>query len=255
MTPSDYSVRSCRTIDELAACVSLQQQIWGYSDAEIYPLRLFVNLTHIGGHVLGAFAGDRDLVGFIAAMPAWRRGERYFHSLSLGVAADHENQGLGRRLKLYQREVALAAGIGFIEWTFDPMRAKNAFFNMVRLGATARRYVPDYYGPVGSRLQQGLPSDRLVCEWWLSSPRVSRALEGQPVRHWEGRPAAEVEIPTDFKQLAAADYERAQALQSAVREKLQTYFGRGFEVAGFVRGETSSRYILDEATHSMREHL
>ena len=138
------------------------------------------------------------------------------------------------------------AGIGLIEWTFDPMRAKNAFFNMARLGATARRYVPDYYGPVDSALQQGLPSDRLVCEWRLSSPRVMLALEEKPARPPAQQPAAEVEIPTDFKRLAATDFEKARALQSAVREQLQACFARGLVIIGFARGETSGRYILDE---------
>jgi len=246
MTPSNYTIRPCQTIAELAGCVDVQQQIWGYADAEIYPVRLFVNLTHIGGHVLGAFFEDRQLVGFVAAMPAWRDGERYYHSLSLGVAAGHEDQGLGRALKLKQREEALRAGIEHIEWTFDPMRAKNAFFNIVRLGAFTRRYMPDYYGHVGSRLQQGLPSDRLVCEWLLNAPHVTQALEGKPAPSREGKPAAEIEIPADFKSIAAANLDRARALQGEVRDKFRECFARGLIVTGFVCGDTSGKYLLDQ---------
>ena len=177
-----YLIRPSRTIRELAACVGLQKEIWGYPDLEVYPLRLFVNLTKIGGQVLGAFTPKGEAVGFVAAMPAWRGRLRYWHSLSLGIRRGHENQGLGRALKLEQRRGALAAGVGLIEWSFDPMRAKNAFFNIERLGAICRRYYADYYGPVASRLQQGLPSDRLIAEWWIRSRRVTQALAGKPSR-------------------------------------------------------------------------
>src|SRR5215469_1488955 len=146
-TRARYTIRPCRNLEEIEACVRLQQQIWGYADFELYPSRLFVNLTHIGGHVIGAFWGGSRragaLVGFLSAMPAWRDGKRYLHSLSLGVAAGHENRGLGRKLKIEQRRLALDAGIRWIEWTFDPLRAKNAFFNVIRLGAITRRYQPD----------------------------------------------------------------------------------------------------------------
>jgi predicted GNAT superfamily acetyltransferase len=253
-----YTIRPCRGIEELEACIGLQKQIWGYADSDLYPLRLFVNLTQIGGHVIGAFSsGGRgrtaELVGFVTAMPAWRDGKRYLHSLSLGVARGHQNQGLGRMLKIEQREVALQAGVRCIEWTFDPLRAKNAFFNIVRLGAITRRYRPDYYGRVESRLQQGLPSDRLVCEWWLNSRRVRAALGLSA--HSHPAPAASlaigrrgervIEIPFDFSALAAQEPERARNLQRAVRRKFEECFGRGLVVTGFERGEGVGRYLLE----------
>ena len=260
-----YTIRPCRNIEEIEACVRLQQQIWGYADFELYPSRLFVNLTHIGGHVIGAFCdGNRragELVGFVSAMPAWRDGRRYLHSLSLGVAAGHENQGLGRKLKIEQRRLALEAGIRRIEWTFDPLRAKNAFFNIVRLGAITRRYRPDYYGRVESRLQQGLPSDRLVCEWWLRSPRVRLAITRSSDSHSEpaksssvlpkGQPM--VEIPLDFSTIAEQESGKARKLQRRVRRKFQDYFGRGLAVTGFERGDRVGRYLL-EPFHENRSH-
>jgi len=261
---------------ELEACVHLQQQVWGYEPAEVYPVRLLVNLTHIGGHVLGAFrvssrrrasnrnpalrtaplqqkAQGRELVGFVMAMPAWHGGQRYLHSLSLAVAPGHENQGLGRLLKLGQRELAIQEGIARIEWTFDPLRAKNAFLNIERLGAITRRYQPDYYGSVHSRLQQGLPSDRLVCEWWARSARVRRALEGAPhgLRHGSEKPAAEIAIPADFGSLAERDPGKALEIQRSVRRKFQRAFRRGLVVTGFERGRGVGRYIL-ESTSTLR---
>jgi predicted GNAT superfamily acetyltransferase len=245
---------------ELEACVHLQQLVWGYEPAEVYPVRLLVNLTHIGGHVLGAFqrksagtgarataAQGGKLVGFVMAMPAWRGGQRYLHSLSLAVAPEHENRGLGRLLKLGQRELAIAEGIPRIEWTFDPLRAKNAFLNIKRLGAITRRYQPDYYGSVHSRLQQGLPSDRLVCEWWVRSARVRRALEvapGQP-QHVSRKPAAEIAIPADFGWLAERDPGKALEAQRTVRRKFERCFKRGLVVTGFERGDDAGRYLLE----------
>jgi predicted GNAT superfamily acetyltransferase len=244
-----YTVRKCRNRDELEACVRLQQEIWGYPESEVYPLRLFVNLAHIGGHVIGAFGhrqrGAEQLVGFVAGMPAWRDGERYLHSLSLGVARGHENLGLGRRLKLKQRELALAVGVRRIEWTFDPLRAKNAFFNIVRLGAIARRFLPDYYGDVRSRLQQGLPSDRLVCEWWLRSLRVRAALAGRPLRPTVKSAAAEVVIPVDFRALAEKNPARARRLQRSVRRQFQRHFRASLAVTGFLPERDAGRYFLD----------
>jgi predicted GNAT superfamily acetyltransferase len=241
----NYTIRPCRTREELAACVTLQKKIWGYSDLEVYPLRLFVNLARIGGHVLGAFTPRGRVVGFVASMPAWREGRRYYHSLSLGVLPAHENRGLGKALKLEQRRLALRAGVEWIEWTFDPLRAKNAFFNIVRLGALSRCYIADHYGRVDSRLQQGLPSDRLVAEWRLRSARVRRALSGKPARSPRQRPAAEVAIPLDIESLKKRRLAEARALQMDVREKLRACFARGLTIAGFALAGPTGRYLLD----------
>lgn len=239
-----YSIRPCRNLRDLAACVQIQKHIWGYADAELYPQRLFVTLNRIGGHVLGVFTSKGKLVGFVASIPAWRNGRKYFHSLSLGVLPEHEGRGLGRALKLEQRRAALRAGVGLVEWTFDPLRAKNAFFNIGRLGAIARRYLPDHYGYVESRLQRGLPSDRLVAEWWLKSPRVRRALGGRDPRT-SRPPAAEVAISGEIDKLVERDPEQACAIQRQVRDRLLGYFRRRWVITGFVRDERGTRYVLD----------
>lgn len=244
---SPYVIRACESLDELGACVALQKQVWGYAEHELYPLRLFVTLTKVGGQVLGAFAAKNKLVGFVASMPAWRGRRRYYHSLSLGVLGEHQNRGLGRALKLAQRKAALRAGIDCIEWTYDPLRAKNAFFNIERLGALARRYSPDHYGSVESRLQLGLPSDRLVAEWWLRSRRVKRALGDQSPRQAKRQPAAALPIPADFASLAETKPCEARKLQLAVREQLQRHFARQLVITGFVLEGTTGRYVLDPA--------
>ncbi len=240
-----YRIRSCRTLDELAACVKIQKEIWGYSEHELYPQRLFINLGKIGGHVLGVFTSQGALAGFVASMPAWHGRERYYHSLSLGVVRGHENRGLGTALKLAQRQVALADGIHRIEWTFDPLRAKNAHLNIHRLGAIVRQYLPDYYGHVDSRFQRGLPSDRLVAEWHLNSARVRRALVGKSPRSWQQPPAAEVTIPPNIDALLESRPAEALSLQAAIRKGLLKHFRRGLAVTGFCYDGQSARYLLD----------
>ncbi len=241
----EYTLRPCAGLDELAACIKLQKEIWGYAPEELYPLRLFVNLTKIGGHVIGAFTPASELVGFVASMPAWRGRKRYFHSLSLGVLPVHENKGLGRALKLEQRAVAVTAGIDLIEWTFDPLRPKNAYFNIERLGAVCRRYLPDHYGVVESRLQRGLPSDRLIAEWWLDSERVRRAMAGRAPRPSRGKPAAVVEVPAHLAKLGPEHAGETYEVQRRVRAELVDAFKRGLFVTGFQTGRQAARYLLD----------
>jgi predicted GNAT superfamily acetyltransferase len=240
-----YTIRPCQKLEELAALVKIQREIWGYAEYEVYPLRLFVTLKRTGGHVLGAFEPQGSLVGFVASLPAWHGDDRYYHSLSLGVLRAHENQGLGRALKMAQRRAALRAGIELIEWTFDPLQAKNAYLNIVRLGAIARCYRPDYYGRVESRLQGGLPSDRLIAEWPLRSTRVKRALAGKPPRRSQEKPTAVVEVSVNFAQLAQSNPQEARQRQLAVRQQLQACFARALVITGFEYDVKSARYLLD----------
>ena len=240
-----YTIRPCQKLDELASLVKVQREIWGYAEHELYPLRLFVTLKRIGGQTLGAFTPQGSLVGFVASLPAWHGDDRYYHSLSLGVLRAHENRGLGRALKMAQRREALRAGIDLIEWTFDPLRAKNAYLNVVRLGAIARSYQPDYYGPVESRLQGGLPSDRLIVEWRLRSTRVERAMAGKSPRDPKVKPEAMVEIPVNIDRMRQSNPREAYRRQLAVRRQLQQFFAQKLAITGFEYSVKSARYLLD----------
>ena len=175
MTADSIVLRRCHGIDEFRACVALQKEVWNFTDAELVPLRMFVVADKVGGQVMGAFDGN-VMVGFALSVPGTRTGHVYLHSHMLAVRKDHRNGGLGRRLKLMQREDALARGIELIEWTFDPLEIKNAYLNIEKLGAIARRYNINQYGITSSPLQGGLPSDRLIAEWWLKSKRVETLL-------------------------------------------------------------------------------
>ncbi|HET7212872.1 MAG TPA: GNAT family N-acetyltransferase [Terriglobia bacterium] len=240
-----YTIRPCETVDDLAGCVALQKEIWGYPDREVYPARMFLNISRTGGHVLGAFTDTGSLAAFVVSVPAWRKEHQYFYSLLLGVLPRHENQGLGTMLKIAQRKAALRAGIEYIEWTFDPMRAKNAYFNIVRLGAIVRRYCPDYYGPILGKLQRNLPSDRLIAEWPLKSDRVRKALAGKKPRPAVKSASAEVAIPLDLDALVSRKPAQAREWQASVRASLQDLFARKFTITGFERTDAEARYLLD----------
>src|SRR5580704_12686295 len=175
VTADSIVLRKCQGLDELRACVALQKQVWNFSDVELVPLRIFVVAEKIGGQVIGGF-DSRELVGFAFAIPGFRTGRAYLHSHMLAVLQEYRNAGLGRRLKLFQRDEAMARGFELIEWTFDPLEIKNAYLNIERLGAIARRYHVNQYGITSSPLQGGLPTDRLLAEWWLKSKRVERLL-------------------------------------------------------------------------------
>lgn len=170
-------VRNCTQVEEFRACVVLQKEVWGFADNELVPLRIFSLAPKIGGQIIGAWDGDA-LVGFAFSIPGIRNGHAYLHSHMLAVKNGYRDNGLGRRLKLFQREDAIAHGYELIEWTFDPLEIKNAHLNLERLGAIARRYNINQYGITSSPLQGFLPTDRLVAEWWLRSTRVASLLAG-----------------------------------------------------------------------------
>lgn len=219
----------------------LQKQIWGFADIELLPLRLFVVAQKVGGQTLGAFDGRR-MVGFLLAVPGLKQGTPYLHSHMMGVLPEYRNLGVGRRLKLAQREEALSRGIRLVEWTFDPLELKNAFFNIERLGAIVRRYVLNQYGVTSSPLHGGLPTDRCVAEWHLDSPRVLAALEGRPAER--GPVLGRIEIPARIAEIRVSDPARAREIQAAASAKFLEYFDRGLAVTGFERTAEAGVYLL-----------
>jgi predicted GNAT superfamily acetyltransferase len=221
--------------------VELQKTVWGFNDVELLPVRLFVVATKVGGQAFGAYDGQR-MVGFLLAIPGLKPGGGSFlHSHMLGVLAEYRNKGVGRMLKLRQREDALARGIGLVEWTFDPLELKNAFFNMERLGAIVRRYVENQYGTTTSPLHGGLPTDRCVAEWWLDSPHVEAVLDGPtPARATLER----IELPADIDVIRRVDALRAREIQKSVGTRLMSAFDRGLAVIGFERSERVGAYLL-----------
>ena len=244
------TIRKCETLEEMQACFALQKEVWKFSDADLIPVRMFVVAAKIGGQVIGAFDPTNDggeLIGFALAIPGMRNGRCYLHSQMLAVRQQYRNSGLGRRMKLYQREDALARGFELMEWTFDPLEIKNAYLNIEKLGAIARRYNVNQYGITSSPLQGGLPTDRLVAEWWMKSKRVEAVLAGAPRAKFEGR--ATIEVPAEIYEWKAAAASRAQALsvQESNRERFIRAFADGLSVLGYERDDRGNgRFLLGE---------
>jgi len=236
------AVRPLTEREDLKSVVRLQRQIWGFEDVDLIPLRLFVVASKIGGQVYGAFDGAQ-LIGFCMAIPGLKPGGKtYLHSHMLGVLPEYRNTGVGRTLKLTQRDDAMSRGIDLIEWTFDPLELKNAFFNMERLGAIVRRYVPNQYGTTSSPLHGGLPTDRCIAEWWISSPRVKAILDGK--RFESGPVEARVSIASDIATIRANDSACARAIQQKASEHFRAAFDRGLAVIGFEKSEQAGTYLL-----------
>jgi len=266
-------IRECRGFDELQACVDLQIEVWGYSDGDVIPRRVFLVAQKIGGQVIGAFdvkAGTRDqglgtrdqglgtkgdgdagsLIGFAFGLPGVKTGaksrsgkpEPYLHSHMLAVREGYRNQKIGARLKLAQREDALKRGFLRMEWTFDPVEIKNAFLNIHKLGAIVRNYEENFYGVSSSRLQGGLQTDRLLAEWWLATPEVEAAVRGNRPSE-PGRPGEDwvtsIKVPASIYEWKADEEQRhlAAKVQAENREQFQEAFARGLAVVSFARND------------------
>ncbi len=217
-------VRALSGHAEFAEAVRLQKVIWGFPDLELLPVRFFVVASRIGGQTLGAFDGNH-MAGFLLAIPGIKNdtGIPYLHSHMLGVLErDYRDAGVGRALKLAQREDALARGIPLLEWSFDPFEAKNAYFNLEVLGAMVRTYVANMYGVRTSMLDTDLPTDRCIAEWWINETKPKL-----PV-------TARVSLPP----------QKTRESQAALARKLQRHFADGLAVTGFERSGDSGTYLL-----------
>lgn len=230
------TVRALDGRDEYADAVKLQRAIWGWEDLDILPVRFFVVARDIGGQVLGAFDGD-IMCGFCVAIPGVHAasshdGRPYLHSHMLGVLPEYRDAGAGRMLKLAQREDALARDFDLVEWTFDPLELKNAYFNIEKLGAVIRQYLPNHYGITTSSLGGGLPTDRCVAEWYLNRPRR------------EFTTLARVPVPTGLDRLRQTDPAEVLEVQQRVAHLFQQNLANGLVVTGFERSIDSGIYLF-----------
>jgi predicted GNAT superfamily acetyltransferase len=245
-------VRSCSTLSDFTACIEVERAVWGSADVDIVPLPLFVVASETGGQVLGAFAGDR-LIGFTLAIPGVRGRKAFLHSHMTAVLRAYRNQGVGRKLKLFQREEALSRGIDLIEWTFDPLETRNAYFNF-RLGAVAPRFIPNMYGITSSPLHGSLPTDRLVAEWRLRSPRVRRAVADKrpAVGSLRNKKFVRIKVPVEFAKVRATKPDEAARLQAEVRLEIEHWLARGYAATWMETSGESAEYLLEPWPDSKR---
>jgi len=235
-------VRHLHALAEYEACIELQKRVWGGAEIDLVPLPIFVVAAEVGGQVLGAYAGE-EIVGFTLAVPGVRDGRPFLHSHMTAVIPELQNRGIGRMLKLKQREDALERGIELVEWTFDPLEIRNAWFNIERLGAIVRRFLPNCYGVTSSPLHAGLPTDRVVAEWWLRSPRVEGILRGTTARAAD--PRIRITVPKAIVEWRRTNPSEAARVQTRIREEFQSWFGRNFAVTGFEVTAEGGSYLLE----------
>ncbi len=236
----EIQVRLCGSLAEYEECVRLQREVWG--EDIVVPSTIFIVAHHAGGQIIGAFDGAK-MVGFTLALPGVREGKPFLHSHQTAVISGYRDRGVGRRLKLFQRYDALKRGIRLVEWTFDPLELKNAYFNLVRLGAVARRFIPNCYGVTDSPLHAGLPTDRLVAEWWLDSDRVKNILADNPLPL--NGPAARVSLPSSIGEIKSSDRDEGARHQSRAREQFQKLFRGGCAATSIETVGATTEYILE----------
>ncbi|MFZ1702268.1 MAG: hypothetical protein WBO10_16325 [Pyrinomonadaceae bacterium] len=243
----EIEIRECVTVDELAECVQLQRDVFALPEVELSPVRHLIVTKNAGGFTLGAYYGER-LAGFVLSVPAVMRGEPAFYSHMTGVRPEFQSLGIGAKLKWAQRSRALAGGVRNIKWTFEPVKARNAYFNLEKLGAIVAEYEVNFYGvdytaAPGQKI--GLASDRLFAEWHLESPKV-KALAAGEIYVEDREPAVEVEVVNDWMEIVGRDPAAALAEQIRLREGFQDAFGRGLVGRGFRRDPDHPAYLLYE---------
>lgn len=238
------------------ACIELQRKTWGRDFSDAVPMSILKITQKAGGIAAGAFAPDGRILGFVYGLTGVR-DRRVFHwSHMLAVDPAARDLGLGTRLKLYQRELLLPLGVERVEWTYDPLEARNAHLNLNHLGAVPAEYVRDMYeGEFGSELARGIGTDRFIVAWEIASDRVARRLAEGPPEPEEVRrrfadspvvspgeevplpdaPRVRVEIPDNVQALKAADLARAQAYRDSTRRAFEHYLGGGWRIEDFYR--------------------
>jgi predicted GNAT superfamily acetyltransferase len=245
-------IRECTSIDELDRCTRLQREVFGLPDLEISPRRHLIVSRQAGGWTLGAFVAQDDaqrLVGFVHHLAAVRGNEIFGYSHMMAVAHEYQNHGVGARLKWSQRKRAIEESRSFIKWTWDPMQARNAHFNLNRLGVTVTTYAENFYGtdyPGTLPELPGIDSDRLFANWQLQSTRVIELANGSDAGV-AANPEASIQIPAEWSKLVKQNPAEAKQEQLRVRQEFQNAFAAGLVCAGFERSAESPRYLLYNA--------
>ncbi|MEO7085383.1 MAG: hypothetical protein ABI442_22755 [Gemmatimonadaceae bacterium] len=252
------AIRELTTNEDCRVAVDLQREIWGFDIGDIVPASLFHIVSFVGGLGAGAFDANDRMLGFVFGVTGIRDGVLSHWSHMLGVRDEARNSGVGRMLKEFQRATLGGLGIERIYWTFDPLQAKNAYFNLNRLGAQIDQYVLDMYGNTGSPLHLGLPTDRLIVRTsaaarddapprfdshdalpiLTSFPQGGDVLLGERIA-WP--PVVLIEIPADIMSVAQRSLDDARTWRVSVRQHFESLRGRGYGVNGVHRDAGSGR--------------
>ncbi|MFD1739459.1 GNAT family N-acetyltransferase [Bacillus salitolerans] len=269
---NDISYRRLEELEDINQAVRLQAEIWGLE--VVSPQPQLVASIHHGGVVIGAFT-DHQLVGFCYGFAGYKDKEVYLISHMTGILPDYQNAGIGYQLKIQQREWAIDYGYKKIVWTYDPLEIRNGYFNICKLGAYSKHYIPSYYGEMNDKLNKGLPTDRLLIEWDICSKRAEAALRGAfknqtetnyesllsfhqnsddptPLQHEilvkENQGGYRVPVPSTIQLIKKQNPNVAHKWRYAVRHALHEAFSKGYMITG-VQRELDSKihfYILEK---------
>jgi predicted GNAT superfamily acetyltransferase len=222
VTPPGIVIRDLDSVDKVFAAAQLLADVWGGDDSGMPP-GLLRALAHAGNYAVGLYDGDRMIGASVAffAEPA----ARSMHSHITGVLPGNQSKGLGRMLKQHQREWALAHGVGHVTWTFDPLVARNAHFNLRVLGARATEYLVNHYGAMDDGINRGTESDRIMVSWALAAPPVATPADDRVV--------ASVAVPRDIESLRRENPSDAATWRFRVREQLVGHLAEGLVIGGF----------------------
>lgn len=254
------TIREIDPISEIKALESIQKEVWQWSDLDTVPAMMFVAGREVGGDLIGAFDGAK-LIGFVFGIVGREGSEMVLHSHLLGVLPDYRGRGVGEKLKLAQRDRALARGFKRITWTFDPLQSANAYLNFAKLGAVANQYKIDLYGAAtSSSLHRFIGTDRLWVNWSIESQRVRERTQNlvtsQPAKNGsvvplvemglDSRPTqpasrpltgeqATIEIPADIGLFQKTDPQLAISWRERTREAFVRAIDSGYVVNEFYR--------------------
>ena len=237
----NLAMRPCTSLAEFEECVRIQQAVWRFDDLETVPSDVFIIAHKTGGQVIGAFDGERQ-VGFTLAFMARQGEEFYLHSHFAAVLPELQGAGVGQQLKLAQREDALKRDIHLIEWTFDPLALMNAHFNLNRLGAIIRRYIPNFYGVTSSPLHGNIPTDRFVAEWWLDSDHTMARIHGE--KRSKPDELRRITLPRNTTELLRSGSPEVRDIQGRIRAEFMESFAEGYVADGVEFQDSQASYLL-----------
>jgi predicted GNAT superfamily acetyltransferase len=246
MSDADVTIRECVSVEDFQQCIELERAVWRDDDIGIMPIRLYMIAKACNAPTVGAFDQAGKLVGFVHTMLALADRRVVYHSHLAAVIEGLRHKDIGYRMKLKQREFAIAAGIPLIIWTFDPLQSRNAHLNINKLGAIIRRYEENYYGEgLSAVFGSAVPSDRVFAEWWVRSAHVESALAGNKPQVADARP---VTIPEDVNRVSAQSVEEHLRWRLRVRADFKRTLQSGLIARGFERDSASetSRYLFGQ---------
>jgi chorismate synthase len=261
-------IRDLSSLKDYADCVALQELTWGVGFSERVPPAILRVSQMVGGVTAGAFNDEDRMLGFVFGLTGMRDGELVHWSDMLAVRPEARGQGIGEQLKQYQRDKVAALGVRSMLWTFDPLQAGNANFNINHLGAMPIEYVVDMYGTTGANLHGTLPTDRFIVRWKLhedehTAERATLPIAGDtiplanpigedglpstallPSLSQHAGPVA-VQVPRDFSAVQKQGRTVAMRWRLVMREIMTAWLGAGYRVSAFVRSDAAPHYRLE----------